>query len=354
MKQWIAVWVMLGVGSAAWGQDRLQDDRSRHTEDPPRTARSARKGQSEHSVRSEEDLREEAFGQRERTDRRHHRFAPFRDGWHEADGVPRSWNRYSANRSRRFRLRSECSYNTGVVEAYHNDGYRGGFGRDLGYDGYGGYGYSDTADHAEIYLNQSYYDDGPYGPGYYNRNSWYQWYVASHRAGQLFDARAWRLDDGLSLFRASRFERAAVALLGAARLDHTDAASRVHAGHALFAVGRYDEAVKLLARGFELAPRLATSAYDIRDDYGDTSKFDDHLKRLKTYVATHPRDADGVALLGYVLFYTQGPSAAYSALSRASHLRPKDMFIPKLLDISRSVRPLKIQKTRMSKHQSKA
>ncbi len=186
-------------------------------------------------------------------------------------------------------------------------------------------------------MNQSYYDDGPYGPGYYDRQTWYNWYIASHRAGQLLDINEDKIDEGMELFRAGRYDRAAVAWLGAARADRSDAASRIHAGHALFAVGRYPEAVALLSRAFELAPQLAESQYDIRADYGDPADFEAHLTALKARVADYPDDAAATALLGYVIFYTDGPAAAFKVLERARTLDPRSEFVAKLWNVARLV-----------------
>ena len=93
-------------------------------------------------------------------------------------------------------------------------------------------------------------------------------------------------------------------------------------------------------RAFELSPRLATSSYDIRSDYVNPADFYEHLTTLKRYVAGHADDADGITLLGYVQYYTEGPASAYRILKRAQTLRPKDTFIPKLLDVARMVSPL--------------
>ena len=202
-----------------------------------------------------------------------------------------------------------------------------------------GYGYSDITDYAEIYHNQSYFDDGPYGPGFYDRNRWYNWYVATQRADQLRETSRRNADKGMQAFRTGHYDRAVIAWLGASKANEGDATSRVHAGHALFAVGRYDAAVKLISRGFELAPRLATSDYDIRSDYGRREDFDKHLKTLEAYVVARPNNADAVALLGYVRFYSEGPAKAHRVLLRAAELR-KDYFVPKLLEVSRSVTPM--------------
>ncbi|MCG8405843.1 MAG: hypothetical protein MI923_11660 [Phycisphaerales bacterium] len=276
------------------------------------------------------------------TDRRNHRFAPFRNRndneiFHSGrERDIRSWNRYSRSRAGRLQERRGLYPRTLYYGTYDRNGM---YGDRFGGHGLPFYGFGNFDDLAEIEFNQSGYDDGPYGPGQYDRNRWFSWYGASHRTGQLLDINQRKVDQGMQYFRAGRYDRAAIAWLGASRADHGDAGSRIHAGHALFAVGRYSDAVKLIGRGFELAPRLATSTYDIRADYGNPADFDRHLATLKNYVIKHPTDISAVTLLGYTLNYTDGPAAAYPALRRARQLDPQDTFVEKLWETARLVSP---------------
>lgn len=179
-----------------------------------------------------------------------------------------------------------------------------------------------------------------YIQGHIDAASEYQDYIASERAGRLLSANRLGVSAGLDHYRAGRFDRAAIEWIGAAEKNHADAASRVYAGHALFAIGRYDEAVKYLSRAFELAPFLTESYYDVRAEYGNPDDFDRHLATLKAYVAGHPRSVPGVTLLGYVVAYTEGPGAANPILERARELSPNDFFVARLLKISRAVTPM--------------
>jgi tetratricopeptide (TPR) repeat protein len=194
---------------------------------------------------------------------------------------------------------------------------------------YSGYGWS------------SYGDDWAtgYEQGRYDADHDYIEYIAAQRAGRLINQWADQFDQAILMFRDGQYERAALNMLGAAEMNHTDGASRLHAGHALFALGRYDEAIPLIERAFELAPVLTYHSYDIRDEYGDKAQFDAHLQALEDYVAAHPSSAGAVTLLGYVTYYTDGPGAAYPYLKRAAALDPRSLFIPKLLTPSSMVRP---------------
>ncbi len=187
------------------------------------------------------------------------------------------------------------------------------------------------------------YDDAygdAYIQGHVDAASEYQDYIASERAGRLLAANRLGVSAGLDHYRAGRYDRAAIEWIGAAEKNHADAASRVYAGHALFALGRYDEAVKYLSRAFELAPFLTESYYDVRAEYGNPDDFARHLATLKAYVASHPRSVPGVTLLGYVVAYTEGPGAAHPIFERARELSPNDFFVSRLLKISRAVTPM--------------
>lgn len=179
-----------------------------------------------------------------------------------------------------------------------------------------------------------------YVQGRYDADHEYQDYIASERAGRLLDANRLGVAAGIEHFQAGRYDRAAIEWIGASERNQGDAASRVFAGHALFAVGRYDEAVKMLSRAFELAPFLTESYYDVRTEYGNPDDFATHLSALKAYVAAHPNSAAAVTLLGYVVAYTDGPAAAHPFLERANTLKPDDFFVSRLFKISRIVTPM--------------
>jgi tetratricopeptide (TPR) repeat protein len=215
---------------------------------------------------------------------------------------------------------------------FRNNRYRnGGYGASWASDCYGcGSPYCRSNDVA-----------GAYVQGRYDADHEYQDYIAAERAGRLLDSNRLGVSAGLGHFQAGRYDRAAIEWIGASERNQGDAASRVFAGHALFAVGRYDEAVKLLARAFELAPYLTESDYDVRTEYGDPSEFDTHLATLKAFVAKNPHNVPAMTLLGYVVAYSDGPAAAYPILAEADVLNPHDYFIQRLLNIARTVTPMK-------------
>ncbi len=197
-----------------------------------------------------------------------------------------------------------------------------------------------------------------YHQGRYDADREYNWFLASQRAGRLLNQYSAMFDEGMRLFRDGDYEQAVVSWLGAAESNHSNAASRLHAGHAMFALGRYREGVQHIARAFELSPSLAYKIYDLRDEYGDKAEFESHWAALRTFVAEHPDDASAATMLGYVTFHTQGPGAAWPVLERASRLDRHSFFIPKLLNVARqaspSVKPDRSTTTSRSKSKTKS
>lgn len=230
---------------------------------------------------------------------------------------------------------------------YGSDAYRYDGGAYANPDGYANpYGYYgqppvlwNPEDYADVFYNKRYYDDGPNGPGYYSKDRWYNWSITQRRSDQLQDANQAGVDEGMQQFRSGNYDRAAIAWLNASTLDQGDAASRLQAGHALFALGRYDQSVLLLARAFELAPQLVGASFDVRSDYTKQEDFNQHLTRLEMHVAQNPNEVAGLTLLGYVKSYTVGPSHAYGFLLRARQLAPKDTFVEKLWQTAETVGP---------------
>jgi tetratricopeptide (TPR) repeat protein len=173
-----------------------------------------------------------------------------------------------------------------------------------------------------------------YFPGvypYYDAQFHYRWYLAYKKERKVHDYADENREAGRDSFYDEHFERAALRFLGAAEADHTDAASRVHGGHALFALGRYDEAHVLLKRAFELAPQLTYGQFDPRDDYARYDLFDRHMATLRGWVRERPSDASARVLLGYMEFFTAGPTAALPGLREAVRISPEDSLAERLL-----------------------
>ncbi len=193
-----------------------------------------------------------------------------------------------------------------------------------------------------------------YNQGRYDADREYNWFLASQRAGRLLNQYSAMFDEGMQEFREGHYDQAVVNWLGAADSNQSNAASRLHAGHAMFALGRYAEGVRQIARAFELSPSLAYKTYDLRDEYGDRSDFDEQWAALRTHVARYPDDPAGMTMLGYVAFHTRGPGAALPVLERAARLDRGSFFIPKLLNIARQASPTVKQDRSTTTSKSKA
>jgi len=148
------------------------------------------------------------------------------------------------------------------------------------------------------------------------------------------------MENGLRAFGRHAYSGAARSFILAARLNQGDAASRIHAAHAMFALGRYHEAIPFLRRAFELQPRIAQLPLDMRDDYSERKDFTNRLNSLTQAAGASPKDADLWFLLGYCHMYSGSPAEAYRALKTAAELRREDRLIQALLEVAKLSAPV--------------
>ena len=132
------------------------------------------------------------------------------------------------------------------------------------------------------------------------------------------------MENGLTAFGRGDYSSAALSFILAARVNQGDAAARIHAAHAMFALGRHREAIPFLRRAFELQPLIAQLPLDMREDYGRKEDFVEQLHALEDAVAANSDDDDLRLLLGYSHLYSRNPAQAYRVLAHASQLRPDD------------------------------
>jgi len=142
------------------------------------------------------------------------------------------------------------------------------------------------------------------------------------------------MNDGLAAFHRGDYRLAANQFIAAAESNHGDAGSRLHAVHALVAVGDYRSAVVLLRRAFQLQPNIVALDYDIRDDYRDTEDFRLHLTRLHDAAVRAERDEDLWILVGYVRFYSGDRVGAYDDFRLALKFSPRDPLAARLAKAS--------------------
>ena|GEM_PF-7122768 len=220
------------------------------------------------------------------------------------------------------------------------------------------------------------YYRGRYHPGwrYYDEGRWYDNYGHD---GLVFDEAYWEgrrdgrryaewerryelgrrayadaMSDGLLAFRNADYAQAVRNFIRAAKVNQGDPASRIHAAHAMVAIGRYHEALPALRRAFQLQPKIAYLALDIRRDYGPKADLDAHLKELAGAAREAKDDPALWLLLGYYQFFSGREGKALKSLETADELAPGDFMTEALLDAARMMSPAARQRPK-AKHPPK-
>ena len=183
--------------------------------------------------------------------------------------------------------------------------------------------------------DQYVFDDG-YTEGFHDGRRFQKWQTKAElgRNGYL---RAMRT--GSEQFRKGDYGTAARQFIMAAELNQGDAASRLHAVHALTALGQYSAAVPALRRALQLQPKLVYLPLDIRTEYGQQKDFDAHLQKLAQAASEVNDDAGLWLLLGYCQFFSGAGADAHHSLSKAAELAPEDTAVTKLLDATQLSTP---------------
>lgn len=154
------------------------------------------------------------------------------------------------------------------------------------------------------------------------------------RTEKLLRGRDDALHAGLQAFAEGRYDQAADYFILGTELDHADAASRIHAAQALFALEQYEDAVPLVRRALELQPRLLQLKFDLRGDYGDPRDFQQQVQSFTRYLAANPKWQDGYVLLGYELLYSGQRQQAHQVLATAVSLNAADKLAAALYKAS--------------------
>ncbi|MCP4251574.1 MAG: hypothetical protein GY778_31440 [bacterium] len=191
--------------------------------------------------------------------------------------------------------------------------------------GYGAYGVAP----------QGYFDDG-YSEGFHDGRRFQKWQA---RAEKGLNSYVKAMRQGAEAFRSGDYGLAARQFILAARLNQGDAASRLHAVHAMTALGQYTAAVPALRRALQLQPRLVYLPLDIRSEYGAQADFQAHLDALADAARTAEDDPSLWLLLGYCQFFGGQPGAAVNSLTRAGELAPDDDAVERLLEVAKLSAP---------------
>ena len=195
-----------------------------------------------------------------------------------------------------------------------------------------------------------YYDDGGYDYYRHSEESFDSGYSEGRRDGRRYAewerrnelgrrSYADAMSDGLLAFRRGDYSMAVRNFIRAAKINQGDPASRIHAAHAMVAIERYHEALPALRRAFQLQPKIAYLALDIRRDYGIKTDFGAHLKKLRHVAGQAENDPALWLLLGYYEFYSGKEGQAVKSLAKSDALAPGDFMTDALLDAARRVAP---------------
>ena len=195
------------------------------------------------------------------------------------------------------------------------------------------------------YHDGGWYDDYGYGGAVFDEAYWegrrdgrrYAEWQRRYELGRRAYADA--MSDGLLAFRNADYPQAVRNFIRAAKVNQGDPASRIHAAHAMTAIGRYREALPALRRAFQLQPKIAYLALDIRRDYGAKANFDAHLKELAGAAREAKDDPALWLLLGYYQFFSGREGKALKSLKTADELAPGDFMTDALLDAARMISP---------------
>ena len=179
------------------------------------------------------------------------------------------------------------------------------------------------------------FDDG-YRRGRRDGRRYAEW---EHRNERGRRAYADAMSAGLLAFSGGEYSDAVREFIRAAKTNQGDPASRIHAAHAMVAIGRYHEALPALRRAFQLQPRIAYLSMDIRRDYGRKKDFDKHLQAITAEAEEAQDDPALWLLLGYYQFYSGSEGAALDSLGKSDALAPDDFMTEALLEAARRSAP---------------
>ncbi|MBK6943000.1 MAG: hypothetical protein IPH13_22745 [Planctomycetes bacterium] len=124
------------------------------------------------------------------------------------------------------------------------------------------------------------------------------------------------MDAGMTRFRVRDYAGAAAAFVKAAPLAPDNALPHFSLGHALFALGAYEDAAYQLRRGFELMPQWLNSALRLQDLYGEPRDLKDQCAALRAHRTIHPEDVDATLVSAYVSLFVGDLDGAATTFER--------------------------------------
>jgi Flp pilus assembly protein TadD len=138
---------------------------------------------------------------------------------------------------------------------------------------------------------------------------------------------------GKEALAAQEYGRAVSRFRQSTKLFAHDAMAHFLLAQALFALGKYDEAVDAIHAGMRLRPDWPKSRFRSVELYGpNAADFPEHLKRLEAVLDRHPDDPLLLFLLAYELWFDGRQNEALPMFRRAAAVAPDKTYIERFLD----------------------
>ena len=109
---------------------------------------------------------------------------------------------------------------------------------------------------------------------------------------------------GYRAFSEGRFSSAACSFCEATLQDPDNPVARIEFCHALFALGHYELAGRLLQQAVLRFPSLLEKSLDRHAIYSDPTDFLKHQERLASWIEAHPQGSDALWLYGFNALYS--------------------------------------------------
>jgi len=124
------------------------------------------------------------------------------------------------------------------------------------------------------------------------------------------------LKSGAFAFRRGNYGLAEVEYREAMNRGCTDARSRLGLALAEFALGRYEEAARVVQSDLIASPSLNRSSLSVRSAYRRQTDFDAHLRGLSQALADQPDNLDYLLLAGFMQYFSGDKSGGLVNLER--------------------------------------
>ena len=139
------------------------------------------------------------------------------------------------------------------------------------------------------------------------------------------------LKSGAFAFRRGNYGLAEVEYREAMNRGCTDARSRLGLALAEFALGRYEEASRVVQSDLIASPSLNRSSLSVRSAYRRQTDFDAHLRGLSQALADQPDNLDYLLLAGFMQYFSGDKSGGLVNLERYASSANADARIVSLV-----------------------